>query len=58
MMMQSESQLHWLRMAADQGWASAQADLARMYESGVGVEQDQQEATKWYRLAADTLFWH
>ena len=43
----------WYRKAADQGYASAQNNLALMYENGQGVTQSYPEAVKWYRLAAD-----
>ncbi len=38
---------------ADQGNASAQANLGVMYDSGEGVIEDDREAVKWYRLAAE-----
>ena len=43
----------WYRLAADQGYASAQFLLGTMYFNGQGVPQDYKEAVKWYRLAAD-----
>jgi len=43
----------WYRLAAEQGYASAQYNLALMYDNGRGVPQDYQEAVKWYRRAAD-----
>ena len=43
----------WFRLAAEQGDASAQTQLALIYESGVGVPQDYLEAVKWYRLATE-----
>lgn len=43
----------WYRIAADQGNARAQHNLALMYESGEGVSHDLAEAAKWYRMAAD-----
>ena len=46
--------LKWLRLAADQGDAFAQLNLAMTYENGPqGIPQDYKEAAKWYRLAAD-----
>jgi TPR repeat protein len=45
--------LRMLRPRADQGDASAQANLGLMYANGYGVPQDYVEAVKWYRLAAD-----
>ena len=41
------------RLAADQGEARAQFNLALMYEDGTGVPQDHAEAARLYRLAAD-----
>lgn len=38
---------------AERGDAVSQWALGRMYESGEDVEQDEKEAAKWYRLAAD-----
>ena len=38
---------------AEQGDADAQFDLAMMYDHGEGVPQGEQEAVKWYRMAAD-----
>jgi TPR repeat protein len=45
--------IRWYRLAAEQGYAEAQASLALMYFSGSGVEEDHAEAVKWYRLAAE-----
>ena len=42
----------WLPLA-EQGDASAQFNLALMYDNGVGVLQDDAEAVKWYRKAAE-----
>jgi TPR repeat protein len=43
----------WYKLAADQGHASAQNNLGRIYANGgQGVSQNYQEAAKWYRLAA------
>ena len=43
----------WYRLAAAQGYDSAQSNLGVMYAKGQGVPQDDAEAMKWYRLAAD-----
>jgi TPR repeat protein len=43
--------LRIFRSLATQGNADAQALLANMYDSGIGVKQDYAEAVKWYRLA-------
>jgi tetratricopeptide (TPR) repeat protein len=45
--------LRWYRKAADQGNASAQANLGWMYENGQGISQDSAEALRWFRKAAD-----
>jgi len=42
----------WYRLAAAQGYATAEYSLGAAYEKGQGVPQDYQEAVKWYRLAA------
>jgi uncharacterized protein len=41
------------RPLADQGNATAQNNLGRMYDKGQGVPQDDAEAVNWYRKAAD-----
>ncbi len=43
----------WYRLAAEQGLAEAQHNLAGMYYRGEGVPQDYKEAVKWWRLAAE-----
>lgn len=45
--------MYWIRLAADQGDAGAQATLGFMYADGRGVPQDYAEAVRWYRRAAD-----
>ncbi len=40
-------------MAAEQGYAIAQNNLGWMYQEGKGVQQDDAEAVKWYRKAAE-----
>jgi TPR repeat protein len=45
--------MRWYRMAADQGDAAAQTNIAWLYQNGWGVEQDYGEAMRWYRMAAD-----
>jgi TPR repeat protein len=42
----------WFRRAADQGLASAQANLAAIYAKGEGILQDYAAAAYWYRKAA------
>ena len=41
------------RHAAEQGDAAAQHTLGIMYANGLGVPQDDAEAVRWYRLAAE-----
>jgi len=45
--------LRLYRLAAAQGSALAQHNLAEMYADGHGVAQDWQLAAYWYRLAAE-----
>lgn len=45
--------LKWLRLAAAQRDVEAQQLLALMYEAGLGVEQDNEQAAAWYRRAAE-----
>ena len=35
------------------GSVAGQYNLAYLYEQGTGIKQDQQEAAKWYQLAAE-----
>ncbi len=42
----------WLPLA-EQGGAMAQAMIGSMYDEGMGVPQNDAEAVKWYRRAAD-----
>ena len=42
-----------IRLAAEEGDASAQFNLGVMYANGEGVPQDYAEAVRWYRLATD-----
>ncbi|MEO5350100.1 MAG: SUMF1/EgtB/PvdO family nonheme iron enzyme [Magnetococcus sp. YQC-3] len=42
-----------IRAAAEQGNASAQAQVGDIYENGESVHQDLGEAIKWYRVAAE-----
>lgn len=43
----------WYKKAADQDHPYALRELARLYETGRGVPQDQQEAVRLFRLAAE-----
>ncbi len=42
----------WYRLAAEQGYASAQYNLGLMYAKGQGVPQDYVQAHMWFDLAA------
>ncbi len=41
-----------IRIKAEEGNAKAQCDLGYMYNVGIRVEQNYEEAVKWYRKAA------
>ena len=45
--------LEALRALAEQGDAIAQNDLGVVYAAGLGVPQDDVEAVRWFRLAAE-----
>ena len=45
--------VRWYHLAAEQGHATAQYNLAVAYDTGRGVPQDDAEAVRWYRLAAE-----
>jgi hypothetical protein len=45
--------LEQIRKQADEGNADSQYKLAKMYEEGLGVQQDTKEAAKWYLKAAE-----
>lgn len=44
---------NWYKIAAEQGHAKSQHNLALMYENGQGVSRDCAEAAKWYQMAAE-----
>ena len=44
--------VRWWRPLAEQGHAKAQFSLGLMYSEGRGVPQDDSEAVKWHRRAA------
>jgi TPR repeat protein len=44
----------WTRLAAEQGYAPAQTDLAYLYEQGKGMPLDYVNAYVWYRAASAT----
>jgi Tfp pilus assembly protein PilP len=48
----TDEALRWLLLLANQGYGSAQLDLARCYGSGKAVNRDIVEAYKWYKLIA------
>jgi hypothetical protein len=39
---------YWYRLAAEQGCADAQYELAYLFEHGLGVPLDYAEAAHWY----------
>ncbi len=43
----------WFLMAATQGNAIGQYDLARMYVAGTGIEKDEAKALYWFKRSAD-----
>jgi len=45
--------LNTFRPLAEQGEAQAQFKLGVMYHQGLGVTQDNEEAVRWYRQAAN-----
>ena len=45
--------LRLYQLAAEQGHAVAQGNLAVMYDFGLGIPQDYAEVARWYRLAAE-----
>jgi len=47
-----EGAAHWFNGAADYGLADSQYNLAVLYENGMGVGKDMQQAYKWLLLAA------
>ncbi|HIE93052.1 MAG TPA: sel1 repeat family protein, partial [Acidobacteria bacterium] len=50
--LRAQRDLTELQERAEQGNPSAQYNLARQYVTGTGVPRDDQEAARWYRLAA------
>jgi TPR repeat protein len=49
---QEREALKWYLMAAQQGHAIAQNNLATFYATGRGVRKDLDEAEKWFLMAA------
>jgi TPR repeat protein len=46
--------IKWYTRAAGQGSSISQMNLAQMYEKGMGVKQDFQQAKTWYRKAMES----
>ena len=46
-----EAAIKWYEQAAQDGYANAQYNLARMYQNGEGVTRDYGAAIKWYKRA-------
>jgi len=44
--------IHWLKLAADQGYAPAEYELGRIYLYGRGIPADYQQALLWEKKAA------
>ncbi len=44
--------LKWYTLSAEQGLAQAQFNLGLMYENGLSVQKDVNEARKWYQKSA------
>lgn len=51
-----EEAVGWFLMAAMQGNAAGQYNLARMYLAGNGIEKDESKALYWFRRSADKKF--
>jgi TPR repeat protein len=49
-----QAALKWHHLAAGQGHAGAQNELAQMYAKGQGVQQDQVRAYVWYSVAGES----
>jgi TPR repeat protein len=55
--MDEHEAVRWYRLAAEQGDAWAQGELAWMYHKGLGVAADDAEAVRLYRLAGEEDSW-
>ena len=44
--------MRWYRMSAEQGNVDAEVNIGLMFENGLGVKQDFEEALRWFRTAA------
>lgn len=51
-----EEAVGWFLMAATQGNAVGQYDLARMYAAGTGIEKDEAKALYWFKRSADKKY--
>ena len=51
-----EEAFRWFKQAADLELPAAQYNVGLYYENGIGVEQDEAEAAKWYNLAMENGF--
>ena len=45
--------VHWYQLSADQGYSTAQNNLGRCFQNGIGVEKNFAQAFHWYQLSAD-----
>ena len=45
--------MRWYRKAADRGTATAEGNIGHLYQTGLGVAADLEEAKRWYRRAAE-----
>ena len=45
--------VRWYRLAAEQGYVTAQNNLGLMYDQGEGISEDDAEAVRWFRMAAE-----
>jgi TPR repeat protein len=43
--------MEWFKCAAENGMIGSAATLARMFDEGLGVEKNPEEAQKWYKQA-------
>jgi len=48
-----EEGFRWLLRSAENGRLSAQVEVAKRYEKGIGTKKNKEEAQKWYEVAAD-----
>ena len=51
----AKTAVKWYKLAAEQGYASAQFNLGVMYYTGNGVPKNHKTAVNWYRLAAERM---